>query len=388
VPFMGTHKKLLIRVPTRGYPYGNIMYSNELKALKKAGRFRERKLFEDDLDDMASNDYLGLSNNKKQFNKAVKLVKKYETLTSKASMLVNGYHPIHKQFEETMAKQNGFEEGLIVGSGYLANMALIEALVRKGDMLFMDEEYHASGVMAAELLGDRVVKFRHNDVEDLRQKLAQYPAKRQIIVVEGVYSMGGDLCSEGIFGLADEVKAIMIVDEAHSAGVLGEKLLGIFEHYGIKINERHIKMGTLGKAYGSYGAYILSSSNIVSFLVNRGKPIIYSTAPSVFDTALALVNMKHIQKYVKKYRKKINKRQALASLMLEKECKSLIVPIAMGDNSSTLEMQNELLEYGYLVGAIRQPTVKTPMMRLILNVGVSMKKMIHTIALIRENSVQ
>jgi len=364
------------------------MYKNELKALKKAGRFRERKLFEDDLDDMASNDYLGLSNNKKQFNKAVKLVKKYETLTSKASMLVNGYHPIHQKFEQTMAKQNGFEEGLIVGSGYLANMALIEALVRKGDMLFMDEEYHASGMMAAELLGDRVVKFRHNDVEDLRQKLAQYPAKRQIISVEGVYSMGGDLCSEGIFGLADEVKAIMIVDEAHSAGVLGEKLLGIFEHYGIKINERHIKMGTLGKAYGSYGAYILSSSNIVSFLVNRGKPIIYSTAPSVFDTALALVNMKHIQKHIRKYKTKIETRMHIVSQMLGVECRSLIVPIEMSDNSTTLQMQQELMAYGYLLGAIRQPTVQKPILRMILNVNVGSKKIIHALAVIRANSVQ
>jgi 8-amino-7-oxononanoate synthase len=364
------------------------LYSSELKALKKAGRFRERKLFDEDLDDMASNDYLGLSNNKKQFNKAVKLVKKYHTLTSKASMLVNGYHPIHKKFEETMAQQNGFEEGLIVGSGYLANMALIEALVRKGDMLFMDEEYHASGVMAAELLGERVVKFTHNDAGDLRAKLEAYPAKRQIIAVEGVYSMGGDLCVKEIFDVADEKKALMIVDEAHSSGVLGKKLLGIFEHYDIAINERHIKMGTLGKAYGSYGAYILASSHIISFLVNRGKPIIYSTAPSVFDTALALVNLEYIQKHAKKYRKKIDKRQAIASHMLEKNCESLIVPIEMPDNLSTQSMQQELIEYGYLVGAIRQPTVDKPIMRLILNVGVGMKKIIHTIALIRENSVQ
>ncbi len=364
------------------------MYENELKALKKAGRFRERKLFDEDLVDMASNDYLGLSNNQKQFSKAVKLVKKYTTLTSKASMLVNGYHPIHQKFEEMMAKQNGFEEGLIVGSGYLANMALIEALVRKGDMLFMDEEYHASGVMAAELLGERVVQFKHNDVEDLRQKLEAYPAKRQIIAVEGVYSMGGDLCDKEIFDLAEEKNTLMIVDEAHSAGVLGEKLLGIFEHYDISINERHIKMGTLGKAYGSYGAYILSSSHVISFLVNRGKPIIYSTAPSVFDTALALVNMKHMQKHAKKYRKKIEKRQDMASHMLGMECGSLIVPIEMPDNFSTQSMQQELLEYGYLVGAIRQPTVQKPIMRLILNVGVKMNKIIHTIALIRENSLQ
>lgn len=364
------------------------MYGNELKALKKAGRFRERKVFDVTLDDLASNDYLGLSRNKKQFKKAVKLVNEFTTVSSKASMLVNGYHPIHKIFEQEMAEQNGFEEGLVVGSGYLANMALIEALVRKGDMLFMDEEYHASGVMASELLDDRVVFFNHNDVDDLKEKLEANPAKRQIIAVEGVYSMGGDLCKKEIFTLADEKKAILIVDEAHSAGVLGLTLLGIFEYYGITINERHIKMGTLGKAYGSYGAYILASSHIISFLVNRAKPIIYSTAPSVFDTALALVNMKHIRKNAAKYTYEILKRQMDVRKQLGITCHSLIVPIEMSDNERTQYMQKGLMAQGYLVGAIRQPTVSKPIMRVILNLSVSTKKIRHVLALISHNKVQ
>lgn len=363
------------------------MYENELQALKKAGRFRERKLFDDRLEDLASNDYLGLSSNKKQFKKAVKLVNQYETLSSKASMLVNGYHPIHRIFELTMAEYNGFEEGLVVGSGFLANMALIEALVRKGDMLFMDEEYHASGVMASQLLGERVVTFTHNDVEDLREKLAAHPAKRQIIAVEGVYSMGGDLCHKEIFELANEVKALLIVDEAHSAGVLGLKLLGIFEYYGIKINERHIKMGTLGKAYGSYGAYILASRNVISFLVNRAKPIIYSTAPSVFDTALALVNVEYIQKHAEKYTKKIVERQMAVEKDTGIVCQSLIVPIEMPSNEHALYVQNGLMAQGYLVGAIRQPTVKKPIVRVILNLNVPTQKIRHALALIRHNSV-
>lgn len=364
------------------------MYEKELKALQKAGRFRERKLFDEDLVDMASNDYLGLSTNKKQFKKAVKMVQKYQTLSSKASMLVNGYHPIHQQFEQNMAQQNGFEEGLIVGSGYLANMALIEALVRKGDRLFMDEEYHASGVMAAGLLGDRVVTFKHNDADDLREKLENFPAKRQIIAVEGVYSMGGDICAKEIFALADAYHAIMIVDEAHSAGVLGETLLGVFEHYHIPINERHIKMGTLGKAYGSYGAYILSSSGIIRFLVNRGKPIIYSTAPSVFDTALALVNMRTIRKHAKTYRKKIVARQSMLKKEFGLVCESLISPIEMPTNKATMTMQQRLIEKGYLVGAIRQPTVDKPIMRVILNVGVPLKKIRDVLRIITNNTVQ
>jgi len=364
------------------------MYENELKALKKSGRFRERNVFDVTLDDLASNDYLGLSRNKKQFKKAVKLVNEYTTVSSKASMLVNGYHPIHKIFEKEIAEQNGFEEGLVVGSGFLANMALIEALVRKGDMLFMDEEYHASGVMASQLLRDRVVMFRHNDVDDLYKKLEENPAKRQIIAVEGVYSMSGELCAKEIFTLADEVKAMMIVDEAHSAGVLGSKLLGIFEYYGITVNERHIKMGTLGKAYGSYGAYILASKIVISFLVNRAKPIIYSTAPSVFDTALALVNIEHIRKKANKYNKAIRERQSMARKMLNIPCLSLIVPMEIPTNERTQFIQKGLMSQGYLVGAIRQPTVEKPIMRVILNLGVSTKKIRHAIALISHNTVE
>ncbi len=361
------------------------MYENELKTLKKAGRFRERTLYDDRLEDLASNDYLGLSSNKKQFNKAVKLVKEYETLSSKASMLVNGYHPIHRIFEKTMAEVNDFEEGLVVGSGFLANMALIEALVRKGDMLFMDEEYHASGVMASQILGDRVVTFAHNDVDDLREKLEQHPAKRQIIAVEGIYSMGGDLCAKEIFYLANEVDALLIVDEAHSAGVLGKNLLGIFEHYGIGINERHIKMGTLGKAYGSYGAYILASKTIISFLENRAKPIIYSTAPSVFDTALAQVNFDYIQKNAQTLRTKIAKRQKLVKKLMGLELESLILPIEVESNDFALFMQKGLMAQNYLVGAIRQPTVKKPILRVIPNLSVSTKKLHHALALIEHN---
>ena len=364
------------------------MYKNELKALKKAGRFRERKVYDVTLNDLASNDYLGLSTNKKQFKKAVKLVEEYTIKSSKASMLVNGYHPIHRIFEREMAEQNGFEEGLVVGSGFLANMALIESLVRKGDMLFMDEEYHASGVMASQLLGDRVVTFSHNDVEDLREKLAAYPAKRRIKEKEGLYSMGGDLCKKEIFTLADEMKALLIVDEAHSAGVLGLTLLGIFEYYGIRINERHIKMGTLGKAYGSYGAYILASSHIISYLVNRAKPIIYSTAPSVFDTALALVNVEHIRKNSEKYRKKILERQIIVRRDMDIKCESLIVPIEMPSNEHALFVQKGLMAQGYLVGAIRQPTVDKPIIRLILNLSISMQKIRHAMALISHNKVQ
>ena len=364
------------------------MYENELKALKKAGRFRERKLFDEDLTDLASNDYLGLAGDKGQLKKLCTIMESYETFSPKASMLVNGYHPIHQHFEETLSRLNGFESGLVVGSGFLANMSLVEALVRKNDMLFMDEEYHASGMMATGLLKERVVFFRHNDADDLREKLAQYPAKRRIIAVEGVYSMGGDLCSRELFEVAEESGALLIVDEAHSSGVLGENLLGVFEHYGIGIRPNHIKMGTLGKAYGSYGAYILADKEIISFLENRAKPVIYSTAPSVLDTALVLINIKTVSKKASRYRAKIDARIQIVEKILGIKSESLIIPIPVKSNEKALEVQKKLIEKGFLVGAIRQPTVDAPILRVIPRLGVPKKRLMDALRLISDSSIQ
>lgn len=360
------------------------MYQEEINLLKKAGRFRERVLYDDTLEDLASNDYLGLSTNQKQFKKAYKMVLEYETLTSKASMLINGYHPIHKIFEKTVSQMQGFEEGLTVGSGFLANISLIESLVRKNDLLFLDEEFHASGILTSKLLENRVIFFNHNDPQDLEEKLAKNQANRQIVVVEGIYSMSGEICKKEIFEVTESHKAILVVDEAHSGGVLGENLLGIFEYYNIKPTKYHIKMGTLGKAYGSYGAYILSSKEIISYLENRAKAIIYTTAPSVFDTALGLLNIELIQKKSQEFREKIKEKQELLK-EFDLKTNSLILPIEVKNNEQATYLQKGLLSQGYLIGAIRQPTVEKPILRVMLNLNVETSKIKHAIALIFHN---
>jgi 8-amino-7-oxononanoate synthase len=352
------------------------MYQRELEALKRANRFRKREIFdEDNLIDFASNDYLGLAYDKKQFKKAVKMVSQYDRFAPKASALVNGYHPIHEGFERSIAFLNGFEKGLIVGSGFLANITMIEALVRKKDILFIDEEYHASGVLATKLIDAKVVTFRHNNPNDLEDKLKEHNSRgRKIIAVEGVYSMSGELCNKDIFELSDRYNTLLIVDEAHSSGVIGGTLLGIFEHYNITPQENHIKMGTLGKAYGSYGAYILGSNEIISFLENRGKPIIYATAPSIFDTALALVNIEMISNNSQEIKKEIKKRQKIVKKILDIELESLILPISVPSNEMAIKLQKALMvKKGFLVGAIRQPTVSKPILRIIPRVQTSKK---------------
>jgi len=350
-------------------------YEKELNIIEKSNRLRNRKLFDNKLIDLASNDYLGLSTKKSLLKKTYKKLKEERYFSPKSSMLVNGYSNIHNKFEKKLCKLNKFEQGIVVGSGFLANIALIESLIRKKDILFIDEEYHASGMLATKLVQGEVVVFKHNDTEDLENKISSlsYTPNRIVIAIEGVYSMGGDIAPKEFNEIASKHNAILIVDEAHSSGVIGKNLLGWFDYYGIEPQSNHIKMGTLGKAYGSYGAYILASHSIISFLENRAKTIIYSTAPSLFDIALAYTNLTYLQKYKKKIKKRIAKNQRIVKKYLNIDAKSLIVPIEIGDNKKVIDMQTELIEKGYLVGAIRQPTVSKAIIRMIIKLDIKEK---------------
>ena len=365
------------------------MYSKELSSIKKSNRFRTRELFDENLIDLASNDYLGLSTNKQIFQKAYETVLKENYHSPKASMLVNGYSKIHKIFEEKLCEVNKFEAAVIVGSGFLANISMIEALCRKNDTIFIDEEYHASGILASKLLKpEQVIIFKHNDDVDLKEKISKNKRiGRVLIAIEGVYSMGGDLAPIEIFQIADEQKAILIVDEAHSSGVIGENLLGIFDYYKITPNKYHIKMGTLGKAYGSYGAYILASKEIIDFLINRAKPIIYSTAPSLFDTALGYESLKFIIENKKDLKEKIKEKLNIVYEELGIKSESLIIPILIGDNKKVKDIQEILKQRNYLVGAIRQPTVKNAIIRLIAKIDVNSDILTNACKLLKDLNV-
>ena len=354
-----------------------MFYEKELNAIKKSNRFRERKLFDENLIDLASNDYLGLASNKELFTKAYELVLKEQYTSPKSSILVNGYSNIHKAFEDKLCQINGFESGIVVGSGFLANISLIESMVRKKDILLIDEEYHASGMLASALVQGEVITFNHNDTNDLENKIKQYQNKRIIIAIEGVYSMSGGIAPKEFYDIANKYNAILLVDEAHSSGVIGENLLGWYDYHNLNIKDNHIKMGTLGKAYGSYGAYILASEHIISYLENRAKPIIYSTAPSLFDIALGLISLEYIIKNKQQIIQNIKSHQKIVKDILNIEVKSLILPIEINDNKKVLEIQKTLMQEGFIIGAIRQPTVKKAILRVILKLDISNDSMIN-----------
>ncbi|RDU64676.1 pyridoxal phosphate-dependent aminotransferase family protein [Helicobacter sp. MIT 14-3879] len=347
-----------------------MFYKQELDLLNKNKTLRVRRIFSNSYLDFASNDYLGLSYNKTSIKKAYKLVVNKKLNSPRASMLINGYSILHKKLESTLSKINNFQSCILLGSGFLANIALFETLVRKKDILFIDEEYHASGILATKLIKN-VCFFKHNDCRDLETKIKQYSKdikyNRILIAIEGIYSMSGDIAKKEFTKIAIKYNAILIVDEAHSSGTLGDNLLGYFDFYNIDIKPNFIKMGTLSKAYGSYGAYILSSKHINDYLQSRAKPIIYSTALSAFDTALALVNIKYIQKNKKHFNNKLKIIKKIILKNIQIKLDSQIFSIKFHNQEEMIKKANFLKKHNFLVGAIRKPTVNMPTLRVILS---------------------
>ena len=352
-----------------------MIYENELKSLKKASLFRKRELRDDNIIDLASNDYLGLASNKGLYKKAFNKLLSYKEFSPKSSLLLNGYAQIHKEFEDYLIKLNSFESCILVSNGFCANLSLIEALPRRKDSIFIDEDYHVSGNIALKLVKAKVNVFKHNDANILEDLIKKDKAKRKFIAVEGVYSMQGDLLNKDIIFLADKYSCILLIDEAHSCGVIGDNLRGILDYYSLKVKENYIKMGTCGKAYGSYGAYILANSELISFLENRAKPIIYSTAPSLFDTALSYENLKYIEENKSSLKKDLKKRQKIVKEYTNTDIQSLIY-IKNIANIYKLNLAVKFLkEHNFLLAGIKPPTVKKPLLRIIPRLGVSLESL-------------
>lgn len=342
-------------------------YAKELAIMQKKGIVREKKLHSSSLLDYASNDYLGLSTHKSLLNQAIKTLKAYPYHSPISSMAVNGYHHIHYEFEEFLKSYFHFPNATLFGSGFLANVALFDTLVRKGDVIFIDELYHASGKLPARLLGNQAIFFSHNNPQDLREKLRKTPIKgRALIAIEGVYSMDGDISDIGFSSIAKEFGALLIVDEAHSSGVVGENLKGYFDYHQLPILEYYIKMGTLSKAYGSYGAFVLAEKSIIDFLFTKAKSSLYTTAPSLFDIALAHSNLNYIHTHTPALSQKLKAQKQALSPLLHTDSQLAILPFSSQERM--LEVSKELEKNGFLVGSIRKPTSQTPRLRISLNI--------------------
>ncbi len=317
----------------------------------------------------SSNDYLGLANHPAICEAAVRETEQSGFGTG-ASRLVCGTFSAHERLESAIAAFKGTEAALNFSSGYAAAMGTIPALCGQADVIILDKLCHACLVDAARLSGAHLRVFPHNDLGKLESHLGwareKHPGCRVLVIVESVYSMDGDLAPlREIVELKDRFGAWLFLDEAHGVGVLGENGRGLAEAVGVD-GRIEIQMGTLGKALGAHGAYLAGSAAFRDFLINRARSFIYSTAPPA-SVAAAAAKAIEIVSSPEGHRLRAQLRaniRLLATALAIPEPPSAIVPVILGDESAAMSAAANLLAEGFLVPAIRYPTVARGTARL------------------------
>jgi glycine C-acetyltransferase len=357
-------------------------YTEELAALREEGLYRRMRLVEGRQGSrvmlegrevllLCSNNYLGLADHPQLKEAAVRAVERYG-VGSGASRLVSGTMELHEVLERRVAAFKGTESALVFNSGYAANIGIISALVGRGDVVFSDRLNHASIVDGALLSRARLVRYPHNDIETLRRLMSETETGgRRLIVTDGVFSMDGDLARlSELVVLKKEFDALLMVDDAHGTGVLGETGRGSAEQCGV-MAEVDIHMGTLGKAFGSFGAYAAASKEIIDFLVNRARSFIFSTSlpPAVLAASLAAIDLIDSPAGLE-LRQSLARRSAFFKAGLHAAgfdsmgSETQIVPILVGEAERTMEFSRLLQEEGLFVQGIRPPTVPAGSCRL------------------------
>lgn len=238
---------------------------------------------------LCSNNYLGFANNAELREASKKAVDEYGVGPG-AVRTIAGTQTVHLELERKLASFKHAEACIVLQGGFVANLAVIPTITGDGDIIFSDELNHASIIDGCRLSKARVVRYAHNDVADLRKKIEENKdsARRMLVVTDGVFSMDGDIAPlPDIVDVADEYGAIVMVDDAHGEGVLGDSGRGIVNHF--KLEGRvDIEVGTLSKAFGVMGGYVTGSQTLIDYLKQRGRPFLFGTGITAADTAAAI----------------------------------------------------------------------------------------------------
>jgi 8-amino-7-oxononanoate synthase len=327
---------------------------------------------------LASNNYLGLAGKKAMKDAAIRAVDVYGT-SSGASRLVTGTYGLYSQLETALAEFKHQEACLVFGSGYAANLGLVTGLADRGSVVFSDRLNHASIVDGIVLSRARHVRYRHNDMDHLRYCLEKNrDVPRKFLITDSVFSMDGDradLCS--IVSLCREYDAVVMVDEAHATGVLGNGR-GLACELGLE-KEIPIHMGTLSKGIGAYGGFVCARKDIIDLLVNRARSFVFSTSLPPCAVAAGLCGIDTVRSDPGAGRSLLNAsariREFLRSLRFDVGTSTTqIIPVIIGDNETTLRARDDLLASGVLVSAIRPPTVPRNTARLRLALRADMRE--------------
>ena len=321
---------------------------------------------------LASNNYLGLTTHKALRKAAVEAAKKYGAGAG-AVRTIAGTMQLHMQLEEQIAKFKNVEACVVFQSGFTANAGTVAAVLGKEDLIVSDELNHASIIDGARLSRATIQVFKHKDVKDCERILQEHASftGKKLIITDGVFSMDGDIAPlPELCTLAEKYDCIMMVDDAHSSGVLGRNGRGTIDHFDCH-GRVHIQVGTLSKAIGVMGGYVCGSRELIDFLYLRARPFLFSTShpPAVTAACIAafsLLDSPAGEKLVKKLWKntKTFKRELKKRGFQFKASETPIVPIHVGDAAKAFEFSNKLFEAGVFAPAVGYPTVAEGKARL------------------------
>lgn len=365
--------------------------SQKLAHRKQDGLYRERKTVQSACtseltianDDgssfsgvnFASNDYLGLANSQESKSAIAGLIEQIG-FGSGASHLICGHHIAHDQLEKALASFLQRESAVTFSSGYMANLAVLQTLAQKGDLIVADKLNHASLIDGVRLSQSDSARYPHCDLSVLEKRLKK-AATNKFVVTDSVFSMDGNIAPlPDIAGLCQRYDAILIVDDAHGFGVIGEQGRGCCEFFNLSEKQVPVLMTTLGKSLGGVGACISGAQQLVEYLVQFARPYIYTTAMPAINAIGNLANLSLLEnggQLLQKLRKNI----ALFRAACEKKnielmnSSTAIQPVLIGDNEKLMAINSHLQMSGFLVGAIRPPTVPANSSRLRVTISAS-----------------
>ncbi len=346
----------------------------KLKSIKQENLYRELRegivkgpfitINKKKLLNLCSNDYLGLPVTKL----AIKQIQS-------SSRLVSGNDSSFKILETKLAKHKSQEQGLVFPTGYMANLGSITSVIQKGDLILSDERNHASIIEGCRLSGAKISVYKHNDIEDLNQKLRS-KEKRKFIITEGIFSMDGDFANlKQIVEIAQKNNAITILDDAHGDFVIGDDGKGTPNHFGVS-KKIDLYISSLSKGLGSFGGYIASQKNVIDLCINRSKSFIYTSALPSF---LVEFSLKRFESNRKKQQEKLWKNvrhliTGLRQLGYQINSETHIIPIIIGSEKNALTFGKFLFYKGIYAQPIRYPTVKRNKARIRISVSAWLSK--------------
>jgi 8-amino-7-oxononanoate synthase len=324
--------------------------------------------------DFSSNDYLSLSKHQKLINSAINSAKIYG-IGSGGSRLLGGGFELHSELEKRIAKFKNKESAIFLNSGYQANVGFVQTLYKKGDVVFSDKLNHASIIDGLRLSGIDFIRFKHNDILDLKMQLEKHRNKYRnvLVMTESVFSMDGDIANlKDLVDLKEKYNFKIFVDEAHATGIFGEHGSGIVEEFGLT-EKIDFVMGTFSKALGSFGAYIACDEIYKDYFINKCRSFIFSTSlplPVIAANIVAIELIKYEPNRRLELKQKFRKfRAKLVNMGFNILGDSQIVPIIFGENKEAVKISDQLKNLGYWVMPIRYPTVPRNQARIRLSIN-------------------